>query len=196
MYNNNTLKLKGYINERLTLSHKVLGENFYKTTIQVARMSRYLDEIRVIISERLITKKLLPGDYIEINGQLRTHNTEDGRLDIFAFVKEIENVSCGPNINNIELEGTICRKPIYRKTIFGREISDLMVAVNRQYNKSDYIPVIMWGRNAKYISNFEVGTPLALEGRVQSRAYKKLLEEGNIIDKIAYEVSASNIQII
>jgi len=182
--------------ELIGVSHKSYGETFYSFSVGVDRKSGYRDVIQIIVSERLIWNlEFEPGDYVEILGQIRTYNEEqEGRnkLNVVVFAREFkrcEEDTKPEHENKINLEGFICKKPIGRISPLGREICDIMLAVNRMYNKSDYIPCIAWGRNAGYASNLSVGTKISVTGRIQSREYRKRDPEGNITVKIAYEVS-------
>ncbi len=179
-----------------TISHKSYGETFYCFSVGVDRKSGYQDVIQIIVSERLIWNiEFQPGDYVEIQGQVRTYNEEqDGKnkLNVVVFAREFTRCDEYPrpeHENRINLEGFICKKPIGRISPLGREICDIMLAVNRMYNKSDYIPCIAWGRNAGYASSLAVGTKIAITGRIQSREYRKRDQEGNTTVKTAYEVS-------
>ena len=173
------------------------------------RLSGNFDNIPITISERLITEQGLPLESkISVTGQFRSYNSYEGeknRLVLTVFAKSIEylenqeeEIPVGKDYitNEVILDGYICRKPIYRKTPFGREISDLLLAVNRAYNKSDYIPCIAWGRNARFCQNLEVGTQVKVVGRVQSRTYEKKHEDGTIENRVAYEVSVSKLEFI
>ena len=197
---NNTVLVTGTITEGCLFSHEVYGEGFYTFRISSERLSDKADVLPVTISERLIDKELLQvGTKVDITGQLRSYNNYNSKknrlvLTVFAreirLLKEVEVKS----ENQIFLNGFICKAPIYRKTPFGREISDILVAVNRAYNKSDYIPCIAWGRNARYMANLEVGANIRVWGRVQSRTYQKRIGD-EIEERVAYEVSVSKIEI-
>lgn len=196
----NHVELTGRIISGLDFSHRTYGETFYIFTLGILRKSGYEDEIRLMVSERLIWNTALEVDQmIRISGQIRTYNQEqDGknRLNVVVFVRELD-VSEEEDpfyVNKVYLEGFVCKKPIRRTSPLGREICDIMLAVNRMYNKSDYIPCIAWGRNAAYGGELEVGNKLALEGRIQSREYKKRDEDGNVSMKVAYEVSVLRLE--
>lgn len=197
---NNQVYLAGKVKTSPVFSHKVYGEAFYIIILGMERMSGYEDEIRLLVSEKLMHgRSPRKGEFLEISGQIRTYNKEeDGRthLEVTVFAKKIKYVSslefCYEN--NVYLEGFICKEPVRRKSPLGREICDLMIAVNRMYNKSDYIPTIAWGRNAYYCGNMRVGDKVVVEGRIQSRNYRKYTEEGYLITKTAYEVSAMAIE--
>jgi len=176
------------------LSHKTYGEAFYIFKMGVQRNSGFEDQINVMISERIMaTIDISEGMFLDIQGQVRTYNEDvDGRnkLNIVVFVRELY-VTYGEceYINDIYLEGYLCKKPLSRISPMGRKICDIMLAVNRMYNKSDYIPCISWGRNAVYSNTLDVGDKIAIHGRLQSRQYKKKTEDGDVLLKTAYEVS-------
>lgn len=193
--NNNHVLLKGKIKELPTYSHTVMGEGFFEMFVEVERLSEEVDILPVTISERLITDFKI-GDEIGISGQFRSYNKlEDGRskLMLTIFVKEIIEPSQINEINQIYLVGYICKEPIYRTTPFGREICDMLLAVNRAYNKSDYLPCIAWGRNARFVRDLGVGEKLEAQGRIQSRKYQKHYEDGTSETRIAYEISLSSV---
>ena len=197
---NNMVLLTGTIIEGCVFSHEVYGEGFYTFRISSERLSDKADILPITIYERLIEKELLQvGGRVEIAGQLRSYNnynSKKNRLVLTVFAREIRMLEEAEDRseNQIFLNGFICKAPIYRKTPFGREISDILVAVNRAYNKSDYIPCIAWGRNARYMANLEVGANIRIWGRVQSRTYQKRVGD-EIEDRIAYEVSVSKIEL-
>lgn len=197
---NNSVALAGKIVEGCVFSHEVYGEGFYIFKIASDRLSDRADILPITISERLIDKeKLQVGVNVDILGQLRSYNnygSKKNRLVLTIFAREIIILDDEDkkNINQICLNGFICKPSVYRKTPFGREISDVLVAVNRAYNKSDYIPCIAWGRNARYIVNLQVGANVRIWGRVQSRSYQKRLGD-DVEERIAYEVSVSKIEI-
>ncbi|MDI9241512.1 single-stranded DNA-binding protein [Fusibacillus kribbianus] len=198
---NNKVTVIGEITTGFTFSHEVFGEGFYLTEVSINRLSEQTDVIPLLISERLID---VTGDYtgmlVEASGQFRSYNRHEGtknRLVLSVFVREIaflEEFGDYTKTNQIFLDGYICKTPIYRKTPLGREIADLLVAVNRPYGKSDYIPCIAWGRNARYASGFEVGSRICVWGRVQSREYVKRLSETESEKRVAYEVSVSKLE--
>lgn len=194
--NNNVLQLKGKIIETPTYSHSVLGEGFFETSLEVKRLSTEVDILPVTISERLISG-IKVGDEIAIKGQFRSYNKlEDmhSKLMLTVFVREVLDVNSINITNNINLVGYICKEPIYRTTPFGREIADVLLAVNRAYNKSDYLPCIAWGRNARFVKDLQVGEKLEICGRVQSRNYQKKIGE-DLVTKTAYEISINTINI-
>lgn len=200
---NNMVTISGKISSEAEFSHEVYGEGFYFFVLEVPRLSESFDKIRITISERLTSKDNLEvGKYVEIEGQFRSYNnynSEDGnKLVLTVFAREInflEDEKKIKNPNQIYLNGFICKSPIYRTTPFGREITDMLLAVNRPYNKSDYIPCIAWGRNARFSSNLEVGQNIKIWGRIQSRNYQKKYETGETVTKTAYEVSISKMEI-
>ena len=195
---NNKVYFTGEIVSEATFSHEVYGEGFYELFVKVMRLSGQADILPVTISERIIQKNdLRVGSIICALGQFRSYNKlENGRsrLMLTVFVREIVDNVPSRNPNSIVLSGYICKPPIYRTTPFNREIADLLIAVNRAYNKSDYIPCIAWGRNAQYASRFHVGDRVRLSGRLQSREYQKLLENGEYMIRNAYEVSAFTLE--
>ncbi len=203
---NNRVTIIGEIVSEFQFSHEVFGEGFYLVNVSVDRLSDMVDIIPLMISERLIdVTKDCRGMKVEAAGQFRSYNRHEGernKLILSIFVREIEFVEDGEvpeeqsKSNQIFLDGYICKPPIYRKTPLGREIADILIAVNRPYGKSDYIPCIAWGRNARYASQIEVGGHLQIWGRVQSREYTKKINEEEVEKRIAYEVSVSKIDVI
>ena len=193
---NNQVTIMGEVASPFTFSHEVFGEGFYMVDVNVKRLSNSEDRIPLMISERLIdVSQDYTGEFIMVSGQFRSYNRHDeqkNRLVLSVFVREvsfIEEELDGAKTNNIFLDGYICKLPVYRKTPLGREIADLLLAVNRPYGKSDYIPCICWGRNARYMGTCGTGTHIILQGRIQSREYNKKV--GNQVEKkTAYEVSA------
>lgn len=203
IFENNQVVIAGEIVSGFTFSHEVYGEGFYMVEVAVNRLSNYADYIPVMVSERLIdVTGNYEGQYICVVGQFRSYNRHEekkNRLVLSVFAREIEfTEEPGEDVksNQIFLDGYICKEPIYRKTPLGREIADLLIAVNRSYGKSDYIPSICWGRNARYASGFEVGSHVQIWGRIQSREYVKKLNEFDTEKRIAYEVSVSKIDYI
>jgi len=194
---NNKVYLKGEIITEARYSHEIYGEGFYETDVLVKRLSGQADVLPVTISERLIESgNLKIGSNICALGQFRSYNKPvDGKskLMLTVFVRELLTDDYGKNPNNIVLSGYICKPPVYRTTPFNREIADLLVAVNRAYNKSDYIPCIAWGRNARFVKNLAVGERIALAGRIQSREYNKKMSETETKIMTAYEVSVSKL---
>lgn len=194
---NNRAYVAGTVITIPEFSHEVLGEKFYDVTLSVRRLSDRHDEIPVTVSDRLMQDMpLAPGDTVGVSGQLRSYNKQtEGRskLVLRIFARELDDGE-SDTPNRIELEGFICKPPVYRTTPFKREICDMLLAVNRAYNKSDYIPAIAWGRNARYAGEFAVGDKVAVTGRIQSRVYQKTLPDGSVEDRVAYEVSVSRLE--
>ena len=200
---NNQVVIMGEIVSDFMFSHEIFGEGFYMVDVKVPRLSDSSDIIPLMVSERLID---VDEDYKEQNimvqGQFRSYNRHEerkNRLVLSVFAREIEFVDETPEsskTNQIYLDGYICKEPIYRKTPLGREIADLLLAVNRPYGKSDYIPCICWGRNARFASTFEVGTRCEVWGRIQSREYMKKLSEDDAEKRISYEVSVSKLELL
>lgn len=194
---NNRAYVAGTVITVPEFSHEVLGEKFYDVTLSVRRLSDRHDEIPVTVSDRLMQDMpLAPGDTVGVSGQLRSYNKQtEGRskLVLRIFARELDDGE-SDTPNRIELEGFVCKPPVYRTTPFNREICDMLLAVNRAYNKSDYIPAIAWGRNARYAGEFAVGDKVAVTGRIQSRVYQKTLPDGSVEDRVAYEVSVSRLE--
>lgn len=194
---NNKAFLQGKVDSELVYSHELYGEGFYEFFLLVPRLSQENDRLPITVSERLIDGiDLSIGATVAINGQFRSYNkleNERSRLMLTVFVKDFVPVSSEVNPNMVELCGYICKAPIYRTTPFNREICDLLIAVNRAYNKSDYIPCIAWGRNARFVKNLSVGQRLQISGRVQSREYNKKIDEDIIEVRTAYELSINKI---
>lgn len=200
--NNNEVELVGTVESELSFSHEVYGEGFYKFTLDVPRLSDISDKISITVSERLLTDvNLVIGKTIFVSGQFRSYNnySETGnKLILTVFARDIitdQDIPEEKNPNHIFLNGFLCKKPVYRTTPFGREITDILIAVNRAYNKSDYIPAIAWGRNARFASTLEIGENVKIWGRIQSRDYQKKIDEENVITKTAYEISISKMDI-
>ena len=194
---NNRVYVMGEIVSEAKFSHEVYGEGFYEFFVKVMRLSGQADILPVTVSERLIkSSDLKMGSTISALGQFRSYNKlENGksRLMLTVFVRELVEENAGNNPNSIVLSGYICKPPVYRTTPFNREIADVLLAVNRAYNKSDYIPCIAWGRNARFVQNLKVGDRVALSGRIQSREYQKRLSETDVVTMTAYEVSVSKL---
>ena len=209
---NNYLTLVGKVTGEKRFSHEIYGERFFTFNLSIPRLSGNADIIPVTTSERLITDEMLTeGNKLLIKGQFRSYNSyenERNKLVLTVFAKDVEEVEENEEneenemvkkemtTNEVVLIGYVCKKPIYRQTPFGREIADLLLAVNRAYNKSDYIPTIAWGRNARFCQNLEVGTQAKIVGRVQSRMYEKKYEDGTVEQKVAYEVSICSLELI
>lgn len=200
---NNQVTIMGRVDSEFSFSHEVFGEGFYIVEVLVKRLSDSDDRIPLMISDRLIdVTQDYRGEYISVQGQFRSYNRHEeqkNRLVLSVFVREIEFMDEEPEgakTNHILLDGYICKEPVYRKTPLGREIADLLLAVNRPYGKSDYIPCICWGRNARFASGFEVGEHVQILGRIQSREYVKKLSETETQRRVAYEVSVSKLEVL
>ena len=198
---NNQVSIMGKVASGFTFSHQVYGEGFYLVDVLVKRLSDSEDRIPLMVSERLVdVTQDYGGEYIMVQGQFRSYNRHEekkNRLVLSVFVREltfVEEADDSIKTNQIFLDGYICKPPVYRKTPLGREIADLLLAVNRPYGKSDYIPCICWGRNARYASAFEVGGHVLIWGRIQSREYIKKLGENETEKRVAYEVSVSKLE--
>jgi single-stranded DNA-binding protein len=194
---NNKVFISGQIVSDAEFSHEVYGEGFYEMNVLVKRLSGQGDILPVTVSERLINDRdLKVGVTINALGQFRSYNKlVDGKskLMLTVFVRELLDDVSAKNPNSIVLSGYICKPPIYRTTPFNREIADILIAVNRSYNKSDYIPCIAWGRNARFAKNLAVGERIAVSGRIQSREYQKRITDDDIKTLTAYEVSISKL---
>lgn len=196
---NNKIYLEGKVISELTFSHEMYGEGFYTFEFEVPRLSDTADVLVITVSERLIAGiDVSIGSELVIDGQLRSYNKfVDGanRLILTVFARDIRELKeRGKNPNQIFLDGFICKAPVYRTTPFGREIADMLLAVNRLYNKSDYIPTIAWGRNSRFCKSLEVGDNIRVWGRLQSREYQKKVSDTEVIKKVAYEVSISKME--
>ena len=203
LFENNQVTMIGEIVSEFEFSHEVYGEGFYLVDISVSRLSDSVDYIPLMVSERLVdvTQSYI-GETISVSGQFRSYNRHEekkNRLILSVFVRELEfvdEIEDDIKSNQIYLDGYICKEPIYRKTPLGREIADLLVAVNRSYGKSDYIPCICWGRNARFASGFAVGGHVQIWGRIQSREYIKKISETETEKRMAYEISVSKIEFL
>lgn len=198
---NNKVKLTGTVVSEPEFSYEVYGEQFFNLFLEVKRISGVADIVPLTISERLFNlEDKCTGTVVRVSGQFRSFNKHEenkNRLVLSVFVREIERVvNDYDEENEIEIDGFVCKDPVYRKTPLGREIADILFAVNRSYGKSDYIPCIVWGRNAVYTSRLPVGTHLKLTGRIQSRGYVKMYEDGTEEQRTAYEVSVSKINVL
>ncbi len=202
MSEHNLAVISGRIETELTFSHEVYGEGFYCFNVSVMRLSNTYDIIPVIVSERLMeASEYQIGRFVKIEGQFRSYNSLSGgpKLSLMVFARDVvfqDYEEEQENLNQVVLNGFICKPPVYRTTPFNREITDILLAVNRAYNKSDYIPCISWGRNARYCGRRQVGDNVIITGRIQSRKYQKKLPDGTVLDKVAYEVSVSKLELI
>ena len=204
---NNHIGIAGRVHSNFEFSHEVYGEGFYRFEVEVYRLSHVSDILPVTISERIIDMDSISlGTWVYITGQVRSYNNyveadRRNKLVLTVFARDIEvlddkeNQEPDVNPNDVFLNGFICKPPIYRTTPFGREISDILLAVNRSYNKSDYIPCIAWGRNARYVGKLNVGSNIKVWGRMQSRLYQKRFESGEVVEKVAYEISVSKVEL-
>ncbi len=199
---NNKVQVTGKIISGFTYSHEVFGEKFYTVDLAAPRLSGTEDIIPLMVSEQLMDiRQDYSGCTVEVTGKFQSYNRQEEakrRLILFLFVKEIRDTELvgGDQSNQIFLEGYICKEPVYRKTPLNREIADLLLAVNRSYGRSDYIPCIAWGRNARYAAGFQVGTRIRIWGRIQSREYTKKLSETESEVRTAYEVSVSRLEVV
>ena len=197
----NLVNLRGELDDNLEFSHEIFGEKFYNTKIKINRLSDSYDVLPITVSDRLLQDIDFENNkFVSVVGQLRSYNkniNNKNRLVLTVFareIKQLESVEDSKDPNSIFLDGYICKSPVYRKTPLGREITDLLVAINRPYNKSDYIPSIVWGRNAKFAKSQKIGDRIQMWGRVQSREYEKKIDDGQVLKKVAYEVSISKIK--
>lgn len=196
MRNRNEITISGRVAD-LKFSHESHGERMFLATVEAERQSGTIDKVPVMIPERVTNEKVSCGEWIRAVGEIRTFNFHDGskmRLFVYVFARTIEFLDEPENENKAEMDGYICKSPLYRKTPLGREITDILLAVNRQYGKSDYIPCLCWGRNARYATGLNVGDVVKIVGRFQSRDYRKRFENGDVEMRTAYEVSCSSIE--
>lgn len=196
---NNQVTICGEIASGFNFNHEFYGEKFYIVDVKMQRTSDNFDIIPVMVSDRLVdVSEDYIGYYIAVNGQFRSYNQRENgknRLILSVFAREIEFIETADKSNQIYLDGYICKEPKYRETPLGREIADVLLAVNRLYGKSDYIPCICWGRNARYVSGLELGTHVKVSGRIQSRIYIKTLDDGSTEERTAYEVSVNKLEV-
>lgn len=195
---NNRVTITGEIVSEPEYSHEVYTEGFYEFTLSVPRLSGQVDLLPVTVSERLMEDFTMDiGKLVTVYGQFRSYNKieeERSKLLLTVFARSITEANMDINPNTVELSGYICKEPMYRTTPFKREICDVLIAVNRAYNKSDYIPCIAWGRNARFVNNLQVGDKISVVGRIQSREYQKVNENNEIEIRTAYEVSLSGLR--
>lgn len=203
VHENNQVMIVGNITKQPVFNHEVFGEEFFLSEIAVERLSNYVDLIQVIISNRsLDMRENYVEREVEIKGQFQSYNQWVGnksRLVLYVFAKEIKVINDSQqnnNTNSITLDGHICKPPIYRRTPLGREVADILVAVNRTYGRSDYIPCICWGRDARYVQTLGVGSHIKIGGRLQSREYKKWINESECVKHTAYEISVMTLKLI
>lgn len=196
---NNSVTLSGEIVQEPKFSHEVYGEKFYEITLAVKRLSGMEDLLPVSVSEHLLSQNVVLGNKVTVCGQFRSYNKtvgEKSKLMLTVFARDVLPFDESINPNALALCGYICKQPVFRKTPFNREICDILLAVNRQYGKSDYIPCIVWGRNARFAQNLAVGQHVSIVGRVQSRNYQKKLPDESVVTRTAYEVSANKIDVV
>lgn len=198
----NSATLAGRVKTAPVVSHQIMGENFLDLDVEVERLSKVVDVIPVTISERTENaQNIKVGDTVILHGQYRSHNknvNDKNRLILHFFAKDVAIAAEDEKINDVKLVGYICKSPVYRKTPFDREICDVLLAVNRatSYHRSDYIPCIFWGHNARFVKNLDIGTKLEVSGRIQSRNYTKTHEDGSVEEKVAYEVSCQSVAVL
>ena len=199
LINNNSVELSGEVLDDPKYSHEIYNEAFFEFNLKVMRLSDSYDIVPVTISEKLLLdNNLTKGSKISVSGQFRSFNKmEDGKskLMLTMFVRDLKPFNESVNPNKIEITGYICKEPVYRTTPFKREICDVLLAVNRNYNKSDYLPCIAWGRNARFVKNLQVGDKVVVSGRIQSREYQKRQDNGIMESHVAYEVSLSQVSL-
>lgn len=195
---NNNVTIAGKVMSPYVYNHEVMGEKFYTTVVKSERLSGTMDLIPVMISERLISSAMDDtGAFVNINGEFRSYNDKENRkLVLSVFTYDISFLEDVRNVNDIELIGYICKESTYRTTPLGREITDVLLAVNRSYGKSDYIPCVMWGRNARFVENLAVGTKLKINGRIQSREYNKKISDNEFETRTAFEMSVSRLEVL
>lgn len=200
---NNEVIIAGTVVDDFTYSHEMYGEKFYLANILVHRLSGAFDAIPIMVSDRLMdVNRAYKETTLLVTGQFRSYNRHEetkNRLVLSVFAREVSLIESGneeQNPNHIFLDGYVCKRPVYRKTPLGREIADVLLAVNRPYGKSDYIPCICWGRNARFADQFEVGAHIQLWGRIQSREYQKKIGEEEYEKRVAYEVSVSKVELV
>ena len=195
----NSITLSGVITKEPVFTHEVYGEKFYEFKLKSERKSEVADELIVTASETLLSDYTILGMSVKIVGEIRTynvHNEERNRLHIFVFARDVSMYDTEHDENNVELDGYICKPPVYRQTPLGRKIAEVMVACNRPYGKSDYIPTVAWGRNARRVGDMSVADKIHVKGRLQSREYTKHYEDGTEEVKVTYELSANMIELI
>lgn len=194
----NEIILRGTLQNLPQFSHENHGKRFFRFILEVPRLSGAVDILPVVADEQILSQiDPTGGEMLTVTGQIRSHNQrEDGvrHLLIFVFATSIV-AEDGEPINNVYLEGPLCREPTYRLTPLGREICDAMLAVPRAFRRADYLPCILWGRIAQEVSRCHTRDVIAIEGRLQSRIYTKMTDEGPI-QKTAYEISALTAEII
>lgn len=198
---NNQVSIAGQVMTDYEFDHEVQGEKFYRIVVQIPRLSDKHDDINVVVSEKMVDTSHNPtGAYVKVSGQFRSFNDRTGKktkLRLFVFAKEIDQIEAMPlteDCNTVRLSGTLCKAPIYRKTPLGKIITDLVIAVNRLYGRSDYIPCIAWYEEAEVLRTAVVGDKITVTGRIQSREYDKHIDDEKVEKRIAYEMSISNLE--
>lgn len=197
LMNNNKVFLSGTVVSEPVFSHETFGEGFYEVMLSIPRLSEHVDILPVTVSEKLI-KNFEVGKSVSLKGQLRSYNKQEdekSKLILSVFARELTDVDESMNPNIIEISGFVCKPPVFRTTPFKREICDVLIAVNRAYNKSDYLPCIAWGRNARFLKDAMVGSKIDIVGRIQSREYQKKLDNGEVETKTAYEISVGRVSL-
>lgn len=197
----NFAKISGTVVDDPVVSHMVEDEKFYEFKVAVERLSKIKDIIPVTVSERAIFNPMKKGDFVEVEGEYRSYNklfNDRSRLVLHLFAKDVAILEeAKENINEVKLVGFLCKEPVYRKTPLDREICDILIAVNRpNFHKSDYVPCILWGRNARFVANQNIGSKIEIVGRIQSREYTKQHPNGETENKTAYEVSCQRVSLV
>ena len=191
MYNN-VAKITGKISSEYRSYHEIKGERFLLVNVDVLRKSGEVDVLPVVISEKLLSPVITSAPYVSFTGQVRTFNKDDGSVETYLFAKDAEPAEKDTYINEVRLKGFLCKKGFYRTTHSGRKVVDFILAVNRPFNKSDYLPILAWGKDAKYVQGKDIATEFEIVGRFQSRKYLKKNAD-NKQEKTAYEISSSQI---
>ncbi len=194
----NQITVRGCLGDLPQFSHENHGHRFFRFSLEVKRLSGTVDLLPVVAEEGVLEQTdLSEGGMFTVTGQVRSHNVRgDGRRHLMIFIFAM-NITCedGPPVNTVTLEGTVCREPVFRRTPLGRQICDVMLCVPRSYRRSDYLPCIAWGRTAQEVSACQVRDILRIDGRLQSRLYTKVTEEGSE-ERTAYEISALSAQLL
>lgn len=193
LLNNNSAVISGRVASEYKYYHSTLGEDFFIVDVEVNRKSGEVDVLPVVVSEKLLENGIKESEYVKFSGQIRTYNKEDGRVEIYLFARDTEVSDENTFVNQVKLKGFLCKKGKYRTTFTQRKVLDFIMAVNRAYHKSDYIPVISWGTDAKYVNSKEISTEFEITGRFQSRKFIKKDVDGNKEERTAFEISASQV---
>lgn len=195
-YNNNYARITGKVVSEFEKYHTVLNELFYRVYIQVNRRSDQHDLIPVVVSEKIVqAEKLMDSEFIAFTGQIRTHNNENSRVETFLFARDAELADEDTYFNEVELTGFLCKKGRYKETKTDRRLLNFTLAVNRVFGKSDYLTILAWGKDAKYVNSLDVSTKMKIVGRFQSRVYPKIHEDGTKEERVAYEISAKQLSV-